>query len=194
MLLDYRRTLIGAVPDEHLGAYGTDGDAARAYVIQLAEKLRERLPPPGITRQELKARSWWEGPEVYVVVDDYDLVGGTQGPLGPLAEFIPHARDVGFHLVIARRVSGSSRVLMADQLMSRVRELGCAGLILSGDPREGVLLGEERAAVRPPGRGVLVRRGQAGQLIQVALADMHDGLAEASAQPDDASTVPGPRP
>jgi S-DNA-T family DNA segregation ATPase FtsK/SpoIIIE len=194
VLLDYRRTLIGAVPEEHLGAYGTDADAARGYVSQMVEKLRERLPPAGITRQELMARSWWEGPDIYVVVDDYELVGGTQGPLGPLVEFIPHARDIGFHLVIARRVSGSSRTLMADQLLSRVRELGCCGLILSGDPREGVLLGEQRAAIRPPGRGVLVRRGEAGQLIQVALQDPSEGLAEASAQPQDAAVAHSRRP
>ncbi|MEU4642897.1 type VII secretion protein EccCb [Micromonospora sp. NPDC023814] len=183
VVFDYRRTLLGAVSDEHLGAYGTNADAARAYVAQMVEKLRERLPPPGITRQELMARSWWTGPEIYLVIDDYDLVGGAQGPLHPLIEFIPHARDIGFHLVIARRVSGSSRVLMADHVLAQARELGCVGLILSGDPREGALFGEERAQPRPPGRGVLVRRGRAGELIQVAVADAEDDQAEASAQP-----------
>lgn len=183
VVFDYRRTLLGAVSDEHLGAYGTNADSARAYVAQMAEKLRERLPPPGISRQELMARSWWTGPEIYLVIDDYDLVGGAQGPLHALTELIPHARDIGFHLVIARRVSGSSRVIMNDHVLARARELGCVGLILSGDPREGALFGEERAQPRPPGRAVLVRRGQAGELIQVAVADAEDGQSEASAQP-----------
>jgi S-DNA-T family DNA segregation ATPase FtsK/SpoIIIE len=92
-----------------------------------------------------------------------------QSPLAPLIEFVPHAREVGLHIVLARRVAGSSRSSIADQLLVRVKELGCAGLVLSGDQREGVVIGEERAQVRPPGRGVLVRRGQPSALVQIAL-------------------------
>jgi S-DNA-T family DNA segregation ATPase FtsK/SpoIIIE len=104
------------------------------------------------------------------VIDDYELVsGGMPPPLAPLVEFVPHARDVGLHLVVARRVTGSARMSIADQLLSRIRELGCAGVVLSGDRREGAVIGEERAEIRPPGRGVLVRRGQPGALIQIAL-------------------------
>jgi S-DNA-T family DNA segregation ATPase FtsK/SpoIIIE len=42
-------------------------------------------------------------------------------------------------------------------------------------------LGDERATSRPPGQGVLVRRGQPGALIQVALLDERDAAASASA-------------
>ena len=101
--------------------------------------------------------------------------------LDPLVELIPHARDIGLHLVLARRVNGSSRVLMADQVVARVRELGCVSLILSGDPREGVLAGEERAVNRPPGRGALVSRGRATELVQIALSDVDEEFASAQA-------------
>ncbi|WP_442911020.1 hypothetical protein [Kitasatospora sp. NBC_01266] len=73
--------------------------------------------------------------------------------------------------MIARRVAGSSRTQLTEPLLTRLRELGAAGLILSGDPREGVLVGTERAAERPPGRGVLVRRKHPSTLIQLALPD-----------------------
>ncbi|HEY2794664.1 MAG TPA: type VII secretion protein EccCb, partial [Micromonosporaceae bacterium] len=76
VLLDYRRSLLGAVPEDYLAAYAPDASAARAYVEQVCARLAERLPPPGITQQELATRTWWEGAEIYVVVDDYDLVGG----------------------------------------------------------------------------------------------------------------------
>ncbi|WP_432992160.1 type VII secretion protein EccCb [Dactylosporangium sp. CA-233914] len=171
VVVDYRRTLLGAVPDEHLGAYAADARAATAYAQQVAEKLRERLPPATITPQELRERRWWDGPEIYVVVDDYDLIGGgPQSPLAPLVELLPHARDIGLHVVLARRVGGAGRAL-GDQLFNRVKELGAAGLVLSGDPREGAVLGGERAAQRVPGRGTLVRRGAATRLVQVALTD-----------------------
>jgi hypothetical protein len=42
-------------------------------------------------------------------------------------------------------------------------------------------LGNERATSRPPGQGVLVRRGQPGALIQVALLDEQEEATSASA-------------
>jgi DNA segregation ATPase FtsK/SpoIIIE, S-DNA-T family len=178
VLFDYRRSLLGAVPEDYLGAYAPDATAAGAYVGQVCARLAERLPPSGIAQQALAERGWWQGPDIYLLVDDYDLVGGQ--PLAPLAEFLPHARDIGLHVVLARRVSGLSRGF-GDQFFNRINELGCAGLVLSGDRKEGPVLGDERAALRPPGRGVLVRRGQPGELIQVAVCDERAVAASASA-------------
>ncbi|MDH6109465.1 S-DNA-T family DNA segregation ATPase FtsK/SpoIIIE [Kitasatospora sp. MAP12-15] len=170
VVFDYRRGLFGGVPEDHLGAYAGDSNAARVYVEQVGAKLAERLPPARLTARELRERSWWTGPEFYLVVDDYDLVGGNrQSPLAALADYLPQAREIGLHLVAARRVAGSSRTQLTEPLLGRVRELGTAGLILSGDPREGVLLGNERAALRPPGRGVLLRRKHPSTVIQLAL-------------------------
>ncbi|WP_213453663.1 type VII secretion protein EccCa [Rhizomonospora bruguierae] len=171
LLVDYRRGMLGVVPDEHLAAYAPDAAAASTYVNQLVERLKERMPPPDVTPEQLASRGWWDGPDIYLVVDDYDLVLGAANPLGPLVGFIPHAREVGLHIVLARRVAGASRTSHSDLLTVRLRELGTNGLILSGDPREGALVGEERAARRPPGRAVLVRRGQPPLLTQIAIAD-----------------------
>jgi len=167
VLIDYRRSLLGAVPEDYLGAYAADVAAADAYVEQVCARLAERLPPAGITQQELAARDWWEGPELYLVIDDYDLVGAR--PLAPLVQYLAHAREIGLHVVLARRVRGVSRGF-SDQFFQRIQELGCAGLVMSGDRKEGAVLGDERAAERPPGRGVLVRRSRPGELIQVALS------------------------
>jgi S-DNA-T family DNA segregation ATPase FtsK/SpoIIIE len=185
VLFDYRRGLLGVVPEDHLGAYAGDSAAAKVYVEQVCDKLRDRLPPSDVTPQELRARDWWQGPDIYVVIDDYDLIGGgLQSPLAPLVEFVPHAREVGLHIVVARRVTGAARMSMGDQLLVRLRELGCAGLVLSGDHREGPVIGEERARVRPPGRGVLVRRGSPSALIQVALQEeVSEFTASAAARP-----------
>jgi S-DNA-T family DNA segregation ATPase FtsK/SpoIIIE len=133
------------------------------------------MPPAGITAQELRARDWWAGPELYLIVDDYDLVSAaTPAPLAGLASYVPQAREIGLHIVLARRVAGMSRAA-TDPVLSRIRDLGTTGLLLSGDPREGVLLGSERAVVRPPGRGALVRRSQPTAVIQIATTDT-DGL------------------
>jgi S-DNA-T family DNA segregation ATPase FtsK/SpoIIIE len=172
VLLDYRHGLMDLVPPAHLGAYAGDAGTAQAYIQQVVGKLGERVAPPTITTQQLRARDWWTGPEIYLVVDDYDMVvTGMQSVLAPLVPFLPQAREVGLHLVLARRVSGMSRSAVSDQVISRIRDLGCTGLVMSGDFREGVVFGDIRAAVRPPGRGVLVRRGKPEQLVQIAVAD-----------------------
>lgn len=170
IVVDYRRALLGAVPPEYLGAYAGDAASARAYAEQVAAKLATRLPPADVTAEQLRERSWWTGPEFYLVVDDYDLVSsGRQSPLAALVDCLPQARELGFHVVLARRVAGLTRVGGTDPMLSRVRDMGTDGLVLSGDPREGVVLGSQRAAQRPPGRGVLVGRRSPAALIQVAL-------------------------
>jgi S-DNA-T family DNA segregation ATPase FtsK/SpoIIIE len=108
---------------------------------------------------------------VYVVVDDYDLVAGTSGnPLLPLLDLLPHSRDLGLHLVIARRSGGAGRA-MFDPILARLRDLGCMGLMMSANPDEGVLLGSVRPSSLPPGRGTLIRRGHADHLVQVSWTD-----------------------
>jgi S-DNA-T family DNA segregation ATPase FtsK/SpoIIIE len=172
MLVDYRRSLLDVLPDDYIGAYAGDSIAAREYATHLASQLAGRLPPAGITARELRARRWWDGPDLYLVIDDYDLVTTTPpSPLAVVADYIPQAREIGLHVVLARRVSGMSRVTAADQLLTRIRDLGTSGIVMSGDPREGVVLGGERALERPPGRGVLVGRGGSPVVVQVALSD-----------------------
>lgn len=172
MVVDYRRSLLGAVPDEYLGAQAANSEHAAVYMEQLVSKLKERMPPPDITAHELRSRDWWSGPELCLVVDDYDLVSGpagSRGPLAPLTEYVTHAAEIGFHMVIARRTGGISRALVSDPLISRLHEYGTGGLILSGDPREGGILADQRAARRQPGRGVLVGRRHKPVVIQTVL-------------------------
>ncbi|WP_055588238.1 type VII secretion protein EccCa [Peterkaempfera griseoplana] len=169
VVVDYRRGLLGAVPDDYIGAMAGDPDSAALYIGQVVEKLRERMPPPDITPRELRERGWWTGPELYLVVDDYDLVatGGTngRGPLSAVADYLAQAAEIGFHVVVARRSGGVSRSL-TDPVAGRIRELGSGGLILSGDPREGAVLADQRARRMPPGRGILVSRRHGPALVQ----------------------------
>ncbi|SEG90509.1 DNA segregation ATPase FtsK/SpoIIIE, S-DNA-T family, partial [Actinacidiphila yanglinensis] len=176
IVVDYRRGLLGAVPEDYLGAMAGDPATAAAYLEQVVEKLKERMPPLGITPRQLKERSWWTGPELYLVVDDYDLVAGSgtsgHGPLAVISDYLTQATDIGLHVVLARRTSSMNRSF-TDPVAGRIRELGSGGLLLSGDPREGVVLGDQRARRLPPGRGVLVSR-RAGALLVQTVHDTGD--------------------
>jgi S-DNA-T family DNA segregation ATPase FtsK/SpoIIIE len=65
---------------------------------EMRDGLAGRLPPPDLPLAQLRSRSRWSGSEVYVVVDDYDLIasGPGGGPLGSLLEPLPQAADIGF--------------------------------------------------------------------------------------------------
>jgi S-DNA-T family DNA segregation ATPase FtsK/SpoIIIE len=128
----------------------------------LAAILRSRLPGPDVTPQQLRERSWWTGPDIYLVVDDYDIVATSTGnPVQAIHEFLPHSKDLGLHLVIARRSGGASRAIY-EPVIAAMRDLATAGLIMSGSRDEGNLIGTVRASAMPPGRGTLVTRAGAG--------------------------------
>jgi S-DNA-T family DNA segregation ATPase FtsK/SpoIIIE len=170
VLVDHRRTLLGVVPESHLIGYASTAAATAEAAAELADALRRRLPGPDVTARQLRERSWWSGPEVYLLVDDYDLVapgGGAAHPLLALAEFLPQAKDVGLHVVLARRCGGASRALF-DPVLGRLRELGAPGLVLNGSPDEGALVESVRPSPAPPGRGTLVDRRHGARRVQLA--------------------------
>ena len=105
---------------------------------------------------------------MFIVVDDYDLVATTQSsPVQALQPLIAQARDVGLHLVVARRSGGASRALYEPVIQS-LRDLAMPGLVLSGNPDEGALIGNVRPAPAPPGRGRLVTRDRGVEVVQLA--------------------------
>ncbi|MBX7270173.1 type VII secretion protein EccCa [Micromonospora sp. Llam7] len=167
VLVDYRRSLLGDIDTPHLIGYGSTAQVTESIVTEVATVMRDRLPPPDISAERLRARDWWKGPDLYVLVDDYDLVAGAgSNPLTPLLEFLPQARDIGLHLVIARRTGGASRALYEPVLM-RLREISTPGIVMSGNRDEGVLLGTVRPGPLPPGRGWLVSRRGGTRLVQL---------------------------
>ncbi|MFG2048489.1 type VII secretion protein EccCa [Micromonospora sp. NPDC048935] len=168
ILVDYRRSLLGAIETPHLIGYGTAAAHTADLVESAAGYLERRAPGPEVTPQQLRDRSWWSGPELFVLVDDYDLVAaGPANPLRALEEHLPHARDVGLHLVLARRSGGAGRA-QYEPIVQRLRELSTAGLVMAGSPEEGALVGPVRPGPLPPGRGRLVTRREGVRLVQLA--------------------------
>ena len=167
ILGDYRRTMLGVVETGHLAGYAPAAPLLTTMMNDLASILQQRMPGPDVTQQQLRDRSWWTGPDIYVIIDDYDLVATSSGnPVSVLVELLPHAKDIGFHLIVARRSGGAARALY-EPTIARMRDLVSAGLIMSGSRDEGNLLGTVRASAMPPGRGTFVTRRGAG-LIQTA--------------------------
>ncbi|MFE3497282.1 type VII secretion protein EccCa [Streptomyces sp. NPDC059175] len=168
-VIDNRRALLDVTPATHLAEYVPMSNAMEHHVDALADLMQRRTPSADVTAHQLRDRSWWRGPSVFVVVDDYDLVSTSSGnPLARLTEQLPFARDVGVRFIIARNSAGASRATY-EPFMQRMMELGAQGVLLSGDPQEGEVLGGVRLRPMPPGRGVFVSRQRGNPLVQTGL-------------------------
>ncbi|MCL6296933.1 type VII secretion protein EccCa [Streptomyces kronopolitis] len=164
---DYRRALYGQLPQAHVLHYAPASASLEEGIGRLVPLLQARMPTAEVTAEQMRARSWWHGPEVFVVVDDYDLVALPSGnPLEALIDYLPYARDIGLRLIVARRTAGAARTSF-DPVTRRLKELGAAGIVLSGDPDEGPLVGNAKAVQMPPGRAQFVTSRQRPRVIQI---------------------------
>ena len=170
VVVDYRRSLLDVVPQDYLLAYCTGPQQTAAVAMEIAESLRQRMPGPDVTAEQLRTRTWWHGLEVVFVVDDYDLVATSSGnPLLPLLDYLAQGRDLGLHLVLARRTGGLARAL-ADPVIQQLNDVSTPGFVFSGDRMEGRLVNGVAAQRLPVGRAVYAGRGGSSQLVQTALA------------------------
>jgi S-DNA-T family DNA segregation ATPase FtsK/SpoIIIE len=158
LVIDPRRGLLETMPEEYRHGVAVSAAAAEEHVRAVTEMLKERVPGTDITPAQLRRRDWWSGPEIFVLVDDYDLLTSPMGsPFTPMIELIPQAGDIGLHVVMARAAAGSSRTAM-EPVIRRLQESNTPELALSMPPNEMPLLNGARGRKLPPGRAILVTR------------------------------------
>ncbi|MFI1248346.1 type VII secretion protein EccCa [Streptomyces anulatus] len=171
-VMDPRRSLRGAVPEEFNGGYAYNSKLCAGLSAGIATELEKRLPDENARLEDLEPGNWGAGPRIVVLVDDYDvLTTAGQSPLSAFLPYIPSAVDIGLHFVLTRRVAGASRG-MYEPLVQGLRESGASALLMAGDRSEGQLFPGVYASQQAPGRGVFVRRGQPNRLIQTVYAPM----------------------
>ena len=159
------------MPEEYRLDYLTSSAQAQPALEELSQYLHSRLPGPDVTSEQLVNRSWWTGSDVFVVVDDYDLVATQSGsPVQPLVPLLAQARDVGLHLVVARRSGGAARALYEPVIQS-LRDLAMPGVLLSGSPDEGPLIGTAKPRPGVPGRAQMVTRDRGVEVVHTAWSE-----------------------
>ncbi|MFD3755249.1 type VII secretion protein EccCa [Streptomyces cyaneofuscatus] len=169
-VMDPRRSLRGAVPEEFNGGYAYNPKLCMGLSMGIATELEKRLPDENARLEDLEPGNWGKGPRIVVLVDDYDvLTTAGQSPLAAFLPYIPSAVDIGLHFVLTRRVAGASRG-MYEPLVQGLRESGASALLMAGDRSEGQLFPGVYASQQATGRGVFIRRGQPNRLIQTVYA------------------------
>ncbi|MGO1050310.1 type VII secretion protein EccCa [Crossiella sp. CA198] len=183
VLGDSRRDLDEIVPDAYRVGHAISAEALTELANKAAVSLHRRVPGADISSERLRRRDWWTGPQLFVVVDDYELFGGGMGmgtPLDTLLPLLAQGVHIGFHLILARSSANALRGMM-DPLLRRLWELGSPALLFSYPKEEGKFLGEAPPRTLPPGRAQLVtRRGirliQTGY-VPVETTQQHDPVA-----------------
>ncbi|MFJ8582920.1 type VII secretion protein EccCa [Micromonospora sp. NPDC093277] len=167
LAVDYRRALFDDVPEAYRLGYAITPDTTRAAVLDAVAGLRRREPDTTVTPELLRSGGWWDGPRLFVLVDDYDMLAGNDSPLSPLVPFLAQGAYIGLHLVLTRGAANVMRMSM-DQLIRRLAETNAPDVVLSCPPSEGPVLGNVKPRLLPPGRALLcTRRG--GTLIQTPM-------------------------
>ncbi|MFJ2780618.1 MULTISPECIES: type VII secretion protein EccCa [unclassified Kitasatospora] len=176
MLVDFRRGLYDSVPEEYRLGYAVAVDVLRQVVNGAARAMEARLPGEEITPARLRLRDWWTGPELFIIVDDYDLIPSQSGanPFAPVLDHLAQGTELGLHLIVARSANGIGRAY-TDQLLRRLQDVNTPVTLLSCPPSEGTLFGSVKPRVLPPGRALHITRRRVVQVQTGLLAEPEEG-------------------
>ena len=173
--IDMRRSLMSDVPEEYTLRYITNHEAAMKDLRDTAGFLRGRLPGSDVTAEQIRERSWWSGPEFWVLVDDYDLAVTMSGnPIAELIDLLPQASDIGLHVVLTRRMGGAARATF-EKVLQMMGDLAVTGILLSGNPSEGAIINGVKPRRAIPGRAQVIHRDLGVVSAQLASTPQHRG-------------------
>ncbi|MBU8814003.1 hypothetical protein KL953_34645 [Mycolicibacterium goodii] len=177
--IDYAGDLEGAVPDEYMVPSITldDGTTAHTYITnnQELEKsapliragLEPRRQPANLSREDRARHSWWSGPEIVLLCDDWHQVI-TQHPLqysalqAELAEFIQSSTS-GFHFIAS--------CLSAQMYTLTSLNRGALGVAWN---RGGHVLIHSGNKHESPGKEIPIRKRRPGEALYMQCRQQRD--------------------
>jgi len=160
-IIDPKTALIGRIEGPHVGGYAYTADDIDAVLAEVAATVRRRLPPAGLSQQELLARPDWQGPRQFVLIDDEQELrphGGIGPPAAsaPLWGVLERSREIGLHVVVARLPGNWVAQAVMNPLLQKLTGTRAPTLFMDNDPAAVKVYGRISAQQLAPGRGLLV--------------------------------------
>lgn len=174
--------------------------ADRNTLTQAVEKIKVAIEPrfpkmeegQQLSAHAIQNRSWYSGPEVFVLIDGALAFSGSgfgNSPLDPLLELMSR-NDLGLHVYATGPAQGFPSVRQANKLYKALAEASTTTLLLSGPADEGTVWPGTgiKFALRRPGQAALVDPlDMKPEVVQVGLArpwdeDNSQAAAEDSAR------------
>jgi DNA segregation ATPase FtsK/SpoIIIE-like protein len=160
-VIDPKTTLIGKIRGQHVRAYAYTAEDIDAVIAELVAELRDRLPPSGLTQEELLNLKAWEGPRHFVLIDDETelrphnqvMKPAATAPLWPLIE---RSRQIGLHVIAARLPGNWAGQVVMNPFLQKMTGSRSPTLFMDNDPATVKVFARVSAQQLPPGRGLLV--------------------------------------
>lgn len=180
---DPRRRHLGKINEKNLWAYVTTDEEFLDAAGRLWQHydISSRDLPAGIDADTRSARSWWRGPEVFVLVDDYHLAANATPGLGDagIHKALPWVANEslarGLHFVIARSSDNLAVAANRDPILKRLMGDLAPTVMLSGDKIDGMIADVKFERFGIPGRARYIQAAFARKdRIQVAWSGILD--------------------
>ncbi|GAA1099474.1 type VII secretion protein EccCa [Tsukamurella strandjordii] len=195
-LLDPKRVHRGAfAPNpKNIGVHGSElGDFLQKWQDKLVEwmgegetdpmKVTYRRIPDDIDSAALARRDWWTGPEIFLIIDDYDTVVGRGDRTNPITQTVKLMNDGvirGFHVVLILNDAEFLYKSGSDPMVQFMTTQSSMALAMSADKFTVDIGGERGQRFGVPGRGRFhPGRGATSGLVQVAWNGLRRGEADA---------------
>lgn len=167
----------------NLGLHGSDlYDFLRRWQDKLVDwmgegetdpdKVTYRRVPDTADSAALARRDWWTGPEVFLIIDDYDAVVARGDRTNPLTQTVKLMNDGvirGFHVIVVLNDSEYLYKASSDPLIQYLDTHSSMALAMSADKFNVNIAGERGQRFGIPGRGRFhPGRGAPSDIVQVA--------------------------
>ena len=160
-IIDPKTTLIGQIRGPHVRAYAYTADDIDTVIRELAAQLQDRLPPSGLTQEELLNLKSWEGPRHFLLIDDeHELRPHNQAvrpaATAPLWGLVERSREIGLHVIVSRLPGNWAAQVVMNPFVQRLTGSRSPTLFMDNDPASVKVFGRTSAQQLAPGRGLLV--------------------------------------
>jgi len=155
--------------------YAASREDSRDIVDSLKKILKQRMPNKemGLTPRDIRERSWFTGPEIFVIVDGYNRIGsqtGTPGPIDELVPFLQAATDLGVHMILTTTAVGIGGQFTMNKMYKLFTEQSAPVMMLSGPANEpSITQLKVKFEDRRPGFGKFVLTGES-RVVQTQIA------------------------
>ncbi|MDT5222770.1 MAG: hypothetical protein QOG19_177 [Mycobacterium sp.] len=159
-IIDPKTSLIGKIQGDHVRAYAYTADDIDTVIAELTQLLRDRLPPAGLSQQELLNRGNWDGPHHFILIDDEQELRPhgvvKNAATAPLWGLIERSREIGLHVIASRLPGNWAGVSVTNPFLQKMTGSRAPTLFMDNDPAAVKVFGRTGAQQLPPGRGLLV--------------------------------------
>ncbi|ORW01712.1 type VII secretion protein EccC [Mycobacterium kyorinense] len=160
-IIDPKTSLIGQIRAPHVRTYAYTPDHIDEVIADLAQIMRDRLPPLGLSQDELLNRRGWDGPHHFVLIDDEQELRphgeiGKPACTAPLWGLIERGREIGLHVIASRLPGNWAGVSVMNPFLQKMTNSRAPTLFMDNDPAAVKVFGRISAQQLPPGRGLLV--------------------------------------